>query len=701
MPNTPPTAPRRVAPVPSSPPRRRASLVETLERRSLLADDHILIDHGPVAGRGHGEGDYQPISWWGSTATNGSIPMPGRSLTLTWGLVNDGLSIPGSNGEPTSPSNLKATLNAQIGPESVWLPLFQSVFDDWSSKTGITYVYQPTDDGAPFAAAAGTLGARADIRISGHALDGPRKVLAYNFYAGNGGDMVIDTAEFSGTGAMRSSANNYRAFRNVVAHEHGHGLGLAHVDPVNQTKLMEPFLSTDFELAQFDDILGAQSSYGDPLEKNGGNDTPATATNVGALPLAAGATLATDVSIADTGESDYFKFTIPETRFVTLAAAPTGPSYPEAPQGGSPTTFSAALQGDLRLTLYAANGTTILRDVDTNSFAMAESISDLSLLAGTYFVRVSMTDGMTQMYRLSASSSIAAVPPAVPGKPNLVAGSDTGLADNDDITKRTTPTFTGTAEPLSMVTLVVDGANVATVLSSAAGSYSFTLSEPLADGVHTFAAFTSNSWGNSATSASLQVTIDTVAPALAQLVFDRDVTQDFIFTFAGAAPVTLDPADLTLTNRTTGTTYGSSSFYVFPSETIATAGFALAIPDGRFELRIADGAVTDRAGNVLPPQAVFSFNHLTGDADNDADVDFRDLVTLAQNYNAGGRTFSQGNFDYSADGRVDFQDLVLLAQKYNTSLPPLPASMMASGASALGAKSTTAKRKPIAPALIS
>jgi hypothetical protein len=37
----------------------------------------------------------------------------------------------------------------------------------------------------------------------------------------------------------------------------------------------------------------------------------------------------------------------------------------------------------------------------------------------------------------------------------------------------------------------------------------------------------------------------------------------------------------------------------------------------------------------------------------------------------GGRTFSTADFNY--DGNVNFNDLVLLAQRYNTSLPPIPA----------------------------
>jgi hypothetical protein len=62
----------------------------------------------------------------------------------------------------------------------------------------------------------------------------------------------------------------------------------------------------------------------------------------------------------------------------------------------------------------------------------------------------------------------------------------------------------------------------------------------------------------------------------------------------------------------------------------------------------------------------FTFNALPGDFTGDGRVNFRDLVTLAQNYNKPGN-WSQG--DATADGQIAFQDLVVLAQNYGASLP--------------------------------
>jgi hypothetical protein len=55
-------------------------------------------------------------------------------------------------------------------------------------------------------------------------------------------------------------------------------------------------------------------------------------------------------------------------------------------------------------------------------------------------------------------------------------------------------------------------------------------------------------------------------------------------------------------------------------------------------------------------------------------VDFLDLVRLAQNYNAAGKFWPQGDFNY--DGVVGFEDLVKLAQNYDAGAPATAAISM-------------------------
>jgi uncharacterized delta-60 repeat protein len=93
------------------------------------------------------------------------------------------------------------------------------------------------------------------------------------------------------------------------------------------------------------------------------------------------------------------------------------------------------------------------------------------------------------------------------------------------------------------------------------------------------------------------------------------------------------------------------------------------VPDGSYVVRIAANSVTAVGGSSNPSMIQASpVIFLAGDANRDGQVNFSDLVILAQNYNATGKTFSQGNFDYSAGGSVNFADLVLLAQRYGMNL---------------------------------
>ncbi len=57
-----------------------------------------------------------------------------------------------------------------------------------------------------------------------------------------------------------------------------------------------------------------------------------------------------------------------------------------------------------------------------------------------------------------------------------------------------------------------------------------------------------------------------------------------------------------------------------------------------------------------------------GDANLDRLVNFDDLLIIAQSYGQSGRSFGQGNFDYSIDRTVNFSDLLILAQQYGRAL---------------------------------
>lgn len=493
-------------------------LCESLEWRRLLGGDPpVLIDHGGVSANGT---EAQANERWFSTA-NGSTGDIGNPITLTWGFVADGLSIPGGSDEPTSPSNLQLFLNARYGSSAIWQPLFQSVFDRWSELAGLTYVFTGhSDDGAPFQSSVGVSGIRPDVRIGGHFIDGSFNTLAYNYYPLSGGDMVIDTSEFGSSGYFDNTSNGSRRLRNVVAHEHGHGLGMGHVGPDNDTKLMEPTASTAFDGPQFDDIYGAQKNYGDPYEKGGRNDTAATADDIGAfannvtgLPVSQWL-LANDPinarSIANTADYDYFRFTLTSSKTVSVTANPFGPAYLEGPSGGTATLFDARMQGNLSLALFGPDGTTLLDNAASAPLGGAEVVS-ASLPPGTYYVRVGISSGTTQPYDLSMSiANPSAIAPA--STPDLSAASDSGISSTDNITNNNLPTFNGTANVGGYVDLYLNGIGpVGSDVADASGNWSITPNTSLGDGSYLVTARLRT--GNTTVSSALNFTIDRVAPA--------------------------------------------------------------------------------------------------------------------------------------------------------------------------------------------
>lgn len=340
---------------------------------------------------------------WYATATDGSGLAQGDPITLTWSVVPDGMTIPGSAfvGDTTAPSNLKAFLTGIYGNEAAWLAVFQQVFDRWEELTGISYVYEPSDDGASWTGAAGLVGVRGDIRISGHRIDGNSGILAYNFYPSTG-DMVIDTADsfFSNT------LSNSLRLRNVVAHEHGHGLGFGHVCPVNQTKLMEPFISSLFDGPQHDDILAANRSYGDRFEHD---DTSATAAPLGAF----GSTTEANLSVDDNTDTDVYSFIVNAVGEVDITVTPMGTTYLEGPQNsnGSCTagsSYNTLTIQDLEIRVLDVDGVTQLAASDMTGVGGSEVLEDVALTngAGTYFVEVTGdSTNDAQLYQLSMTVS--------------------------------------------------------------------------------------------------------------------------------------------------------------------------------------------------------------------------------------------------------------------------------------------------------
>jgi hypothetical protein len=294
---------------------------------------------------------------------------------------------------------------------------FTNVFARWSNLTGLTYTRVTVggndwDDGAAWGTGA-SANLRGDVRICSKNIDGGSGILAYNNFPPFGGDMVLDSSENWG-----SSSNTFRFLRNTISHEHGHGIGLNHVDPTNGTKLMEAFLNTGFDGPQQDDIRGGQRHYGDSFESN---NTSATAKPMGALAVPGSMTFGTitgpgvssssRLSIDANGEIDVFSFTVALGGTLNATVTPIGSTYPAGPQGGATSNVNAMAQANLAIEVLDANGTTVLGTANGAAVGLTETVLGAVLpSAGTYFIRVTETDAPTQTQNYTITLNATGVP---------------------------------------------------------------------------------------------------------------------------------------------------------------------------------------------------------------------------------------------------------------------------------------------------
>ena len=86
--------------------------------------------------------------------------------------------------------------------------------------------------------------------------------------------------------------------------------------------------------------------------------------------------------------------------------------------------------------------------------------------------------------------------------------------------------------------------------------------------------------------------------------------------------------------------------------------------------------LTTFGGRPVDAEAVVIRYTLKGDADLSGNVNFDDLIKLAQSYNGIDKIWINGDFNY--DGNVNFDDLIPLAQNYNSALTPLQAAALGS-----------------------
>lgn len=358
---------------------------------------------------------FQTHSYWMFTATDGAVQQ-GVPMTITYSFVPDGTTIPSAGYGDEGPSVLFEEFDNNFpGGRNAWKAAFAQAFNRWGELTNITYV-EVTDDGADWGEI-GELGARGDVRIAMKPLGTP---LAVNYYPFYGGDMILDSNDIA---TFVNPLNNFRTLRNTLMHEHGHGLGLMHNMPTDGTKLMEPFLNTNFDGPQEDDIRGAHFFYGDWAEWNDeftNNEflepTLSSASSVGTMIIEVD-----DVSIERDGATDWYGFGRNLNTAIAVRLEPVGTTYNQAPQDDPTdvTTVNARAARNLGFRLYRRMSPStihmeLLADVNVNEAGEAEYSAPVnySYRFGYMLVEVYSDDGLNdvQRYKLIISNAAIAAP---------------------------------------------------------------------------------------------------------------------------------------------------------------------------------------------------------------------------------------------------------------------------------------------------
>ncbi|MFL5345808.1 MAG: adventurous gliding motility protein AgmC [Hyalangium sp.] len=322
-----------------------------------------------------------------------------------------------------------------------------------------------------------------------------------------------------------------------------------------------------------------------------------TADAAGAWSFTSIAALADGTHTVKAHATDAVGNTGPDSNTNSFTVDTTAPAAPVvvAPANGSTTSnnkpaYSGTAEAGSTVTVIvdgATVGTTTANASGAWSFPQTSALAD-----GTHTVKARATDALGNTGPDSNTNSFT-VDTTAPAAPVVVAPA------NGSITSNNKPTYSGTAEPGSTVTIIVDGATVGPTTANASGTWSFTSATALGDGVHTVKARATDAVGNTGPDSNTNsFTVDTTAPA---------------------APVVVAPANGSTTSNNkpaySGTAEAGSTVTVIVDG--AAVGTTTANASGAWNFTpiasLADGVHTvkataaDAAGNTSPDSNTNSF----------------------------------------------------------------------------------------------
>lgn len=198
--------------------------------------------------------------------------------------------------------------------------------------------------------------------------------------------------------------------------------------------------------------------------------------------------------------------------------------------------------------------------------------------------------------------------PAVPVLDSVEddAGVTTGPLSNGQVTDDNTPTISGTAEAGSTVNIFSNGVLLGTSLVDGTGHWTFTPTQPLADGPQALTFNTTNLFGTSGTSPGFTVDVDTTPPSPPM---DLLVSDDGLHVTGSAEPgSTITVTDGNGNVLGTGVTGDDGLFDVTPLTSAQLNAQALLV------------TATDSADNVSGNATVFAQDHTPPTAPTDVTI---------------------------------------------------------------------------------
>ncbi len=388
------------------------------------------VPQGATAGA-TAEGNRAVSNVYDNGPTLGDGSAQGNPATFSWSIVPDGTTFDSSI-FPSSPdiSDIVAVwdtahgvaIEDQIDDLTLrpWFTPLQDALDLIAKRSGINYIYEPEDDGKESYVnyssttqdfAPGEVGVRGDLRLSGSVDTTSRGLSSTTPASLYYPDVQLNTDTISAISAIRF----------VFVHEVMHSLGFNHStvnDSTNQSAVTGS--GGNANGPQFDDIYGLHRKYGDFYEKNGGNDTQLTATDLGiVLPGqsviigddANDTTVALDefdfISIDDNSDTDFLKFTLNTEQEVAITLNPRGPTYTNRNTDASTNILAVTLttseNSDLAFRLLNSSGQE-LNNVSSTGVGEDEVLTT-TLAAGEYTVQITGTADDTQLYALEITTA--------------------------------------------------------------------------------------------------------------------------------------------------------------------------------------------------------------------------------------------------------------------------------------------------------